>query len=191
MQKLTLADIRPPAVYERAREAARRRVIDLKRPRRVALGPDVTLVFENRDTLAFQVEEMLRAEHIGDPRKIQEEIDVYNGLLPGEGELSATLFVEITDAGAIRPTLNRLVGIDEHVRLEVDGVVVRAEFEAGRSEADRISSVQYLRFRLPEASRRRIGEAGATVALACDHPAYAHRVALADETRASLAADLL
>jgi hypothetical protein len=190
MKKLDLSDIRPPAMYERAREAARAQVIAVKRPRRVALGDNVTLVFENRATLIFQIEEMARAEHLSDPRKIQAEIDVYNSLLPDEGELSATLFVEIEQASAIRPTLERLVGIDEHVALHVGPVEIRARFEAGRSEADRISSVQYVRFALPPEARRLIAVAGTPLALSCDLPHYAHRAALSDETRASLAADL-
>jgi Protein of unknown function (DUF3501) len=190
MKKIALDDIRPPRLYERARDEARRRVIDLKKARRVALGPDVTLVFENRETLIYQIEEMARAEHLDDPRKIQDEIDVYNALVPDEGELSATLFVEIIEESAIRPTLGRLVGIDEKVVLEVGGVAVKGEFEAGRSEADRISSVQYLRFRLPEPARRLIATPGTEVALSSGLPGYAHRVVVGEATRASLAKDL-
>ncbi len=190
MKKLDLSDIRPPRVYERARDAARQRLIALKRPRRVQLGDRVSVVFENRDTMIFQVEEMARAEQLDDPRKIQHELDVYNSLLPDEGELAATLFVEITDEGAIRDTLNRLVGIDEHVTLTVGDTAVKARFEAGRSEADRISAVQYIRFALPEPARAALRTPGTRVALSCDLPGYAHEVVLTDEARASLAADL-
>jgi hypothetical protein len=190
MDKLALDDVRPPKLYERVRDEARRRAIAVKRTRRVPLGPDVTLVFENRATLIFQVEEMCRAEHLDDPRKIQEELDVYNSLLPGAGELSATLFVEIADAAHIRSTLDRLLGIDEHVALEVGGRRVPARFEAGRSEADRISSVQYVRFALDEGARAGLARPGAKVALVADLPGYAHRTELTEETRASLAGDL-
>jgi hypothetical protein len=190
MNKIQIDDVRPPRLYERARDEARKRVIALKRPRRVALGPDVTLVFENRATMIFQVEEMCRAEHLDDPRKIQDEIDVYNTLLPGPGELSATMLVEITDEKQIKPTLDRLVGIDEHLHLEVAGARIPARFEEGRSEADRISAVQYVRFALDPAARGEMARAGAKVALVADLPGYSHRAELPEESRASLAADL-
>ncbi len=191
MKKLTLADIRPPKVYERARDRARAEVMARKRDRRVALGDCVTLVFENRLTMTFQVEEMVRAEQLEDPRKIQAEIDVYNSLLPGPGELAGTLFVEITDSEAIRATLHRLVGIDEQLRLAIGEVIVPAQFEAGRSEADRISSVQYLRFPLPARAQELLQQPGTRLELACDLPRYRQSVVLPETTRASLAEDLL
>src|SRR5262245_56879599 len=98
MNKLTRRDVYPPPVYEPIRDDMRRKVIEIKRARRVALGPEVSVVFENRATMIFQVCEMLRAEHIREPAMIEEEIAVYNTLLPDAGELSATLFVEITSA---------------------------------------------------------------------------------------------
>lgn len=190
MKKIALDDIRPPKIYERAREASRKRIIALKKLRRVALGPDVSVEFENRATMISQIEEMARAEHIEDPQKIRDEIDVYNSLLPDEGELTATLFVQIVEKEAIRATLARLVGLDAHVTLEVSGVVVRAEFEAGRSEGDRLSSVQYLRFKLPPEARRLLATPATEVALVSALPTYSHRVVLEDATRASLAEDL-
>lgn len=190
MQKLSLRDVYPPALYEPIRADMRRRVIELKRPRRIPLGPDVTVVFENRATMIFQVCEMLRAEHISEPHKIEEEIAVYNSLLPDPGELSATLFVEITRSEDIRPSLHRLLGIDEHVALMVGSHRVPALFEAGRSDEDKISSVQYLRFRPDEEARRALGTEGTEVALVCDHPTYSHHTPLSEATRKSLAGDL-
>ncbi len=190
MRKLALDDVRPPRLYERVRAEARRRVIELKRARRVALGPCVTLVFENRDTVRFQIEEMLRAEHVEDPARIREEIESYNALLPDEGALAATLFVEVVGGAAIRDALQALAGIDEHLALEAGGAVARGAFEAGRAEADRISAVQYGRFPLPPPLRAALATPGATIALVSDHPEYRHRVTLSDATRASLADDL-
>lgn len=190
MKKLALSDILPPALYEPVRDDMRRRVVEVKRHRRVSVGEAVTVVFENRTTMIFQVEEMIRAERLVEPDKIQAEIDVYNELLPEAGELAATLFVEITEQAQIRPTLNRLVGIDEHVRLHIGAGAVPAHFEPGRSEADRISSVQYLRFVLPPDAQQALRTPGTPLALAIDHPDYQHRTALSEETRASLAADL-
>src|ERR1700675_1281241 len=90
----------------------RRRVTALKRDRRVAVGPYLSFVFENRDTLLFQIQEMCRVERITDDARVQDEIDVYNALLPGLGELSATLFIEITDKDQIQAVLDRFIGID-------------------------------------------------------------------------------
>lgn len=190
MDKLTLRDVYPPSVYEPVRDDMRKHIIALKRNRRVGLGPNVTLVFENRATLIFQVCEMLRAEHIVEPARIQDELDVYNSILPEPGQLSATLFVEITDEKDIRPTLSRMVGIDAHVALVAGGERVPAEFEAGRSEAERISSVQYVRFRLSSAARHALGDPAATVELVSDLAGYSHRTVLDPATRQSLASDL-
>jgi hypothetical protein len=97
--------------YEALRSGYREAVITHKRHRRMAVGDRVTLVFEDRETLRFQVQEMLWVERISEPEKIQHELDVYNELMPADRELSATLFLEITDPGAVRPELDRLVGI--------------------------------------------------------------------------------
>ncbi|MBH0206427.1 MAG: DUF3501 family protein, partial [Nitrospira sp.] len=89
MKQLIQADLLSTTDYERQRESFRARIIELKRRRRIALGPLITMVFENRDTLLFQIQEMVRVEHIVEPSKIQNELDVYNALLPAAGELSA------------------------------------------------------------------------------------------------------
>ena len=117
MKRLTLEDVVGLDAYDALRGAYRDAIIAHKRERRLAIGENVTLLFEDRETLRFQVQEMLWVERIADPDKIQHELDVYNELMPGEGELSATLFVEITDAERIRPELDRLISIDEHVAL--------------------------------------------------------------------------
>ena len=138
--------------YEALRSDYREAVIAHKRRRRMAVGDRVTLVFEDRETLRFQVQEMLWVERISEPEKIQRELDVYNELMPADRELSATLFIEITDPGAVRPELDRLVGIDEHVALVLSEgkatETIPAHFDPEQFEQDRISAVQYLRFPL-------------------------------------------
>src|SRR5215510_15567200 len=121
MKKIELSDIKNILEYERQREAFRDRIIQIKKDRRLAVGDLITLVFENRDTVLFQIQEMVRAERIVDPAKIQDEIDVYNELLPGPGELSATLFIEISESREIKPTLQRLLGLTRPgiVRMEI------------------------------------------------------------------------
>ena len=190
MRALSVDDVWDLAGYERLRDDFRRAIIALKKKRRVAVGPRVTLVFENRATLLFQVQEMLRVERIQDPRAIAREIDVYNELGPGEGELSATLFVEITDLEEIRPELDRMIGIDEHVALVVGDATVQAGFDPKQMEEDRISAVQYVRFPLGPELRAALTDPAVPVRVRIDHPAYQAEAELAPETRASLLDDL-
>jgi hypothetical protein len=178
------------AGYEGQRDAFRSAVIALKKVRRVAVGDRVTLVFENRSTLLFQVQEMLRVERLSDPRAVQQELDVYNELVPGEDELSATLFIEITEAADIRPELDRLIGIDEHVWLELGASRVRARFDERQMEEERISAVHYLRFRLDAAARAALADNETPARLRVDHPAYRAEALLSPATRASLLEDL-
>jgi hypothetical protein len=187
---ITRAEILGPARYEPIRDELRQRVIALKKPRRVLVGDKVSLVFENRDTLSFQIEEMLRAEHIDAEPAIQAEIDVYNSMMPDACSLTATLFIELPREVDPRAELGRFVGLDEHVVLHVGPHAIRAAFEPGRQEADRISAVQYLRFPMSEAARQAIAVPGTPLALEIDHPSYRHRVALEEAGRASLARDL-
>jgi Protein of unknown function (DUF3501) len=196
---LTLEDIEDLRAYERGRAEYRARVIDLKRRRRVAVGPIVSLVFENRDTVRSQVQEMARAEHMISDEQIQTELDVYNALIPEPGELSATLFVELTDDEALRHWLPRLVGIERAVVLRVGpgaasggGDATLAVPEAAHEEAltrpEITASVHYLRFALDPAQVERFA-AGPAV-LGVEHPAYAERTELGDEVRAELLTDL-
>ena len=119
MIALAPEEVIPLDRYTEQRANFRNAIIAHKRNRRIAVGKKVTLLFEDRETLRFQVQEMLYVERISDPVRVRHELDVYNELMPEQGELSATLFVEITDAPSIRPELDRLVGIDEHVFLEL------------------------------------------------------------------------
>jgi hypothetical protein len=180
--------------YEALRPGYREAVIAHKRHRRMAVGDRVTLVFEDRETLRFQVQEMLWVERISEPAKIQHELDVYNELMPGDRELSATLFLEITDPGAVRPELDRLVGIDEHVALvlgEGDAAeTIPAHFDPKQFEQDRISAVQYLRFPLGETGARGIADARVRTRIRVDHPNYRQEAEIPTGIRQSLVADL-
>ena len=176
--------------YELEREAIRARVIALKRLRRIAVGNELTFLFENRDTVRFQVHEMLRTERMVKPELIQEELDVYNALLPGEHELSATLMIEIPEMQRIREMLDRLIGIDEHVYLDIGDASVQASFDPKQFEHDRISAVQYIRFALGPELAARFRDPGVPVTLRVEHPNYRQSTRLEGERRSSLAADL-
>ncbi|HET9050559.1 MAG TPA: DUF3501 family protein [Candidatus Dormibacteraeota bacterium] len=190
MHPLTLADIRPPAAYEPVRAEARRHILEMKRHRRVGLGDLLGLVFENRETVRSVVEELLRAEGIEDPGRIEEELQVFNPLVPGERELCATLFLEITDPAELTPRLGELRGIEAAVHLEVGGERVTGVAEDGRSRAGRTSSVHSLRFRLTEEQQAAFVGGAVEVALVADHPAYRARATLDDRQRLAVGADL-
>jgi hypothetical protein len=179
--------------YEAVRTARRQAVIALKADRRVAVGRYLSFVFENHETVWFQVQEMIRAERIVDPAKIAEELEVYNTLLPRPGELAATMFIEIGESAQIKPVLDALQGIDTggHVRLEVGPHVAVAEFEAGHSDEERgkLSAVHFVRFALPPAARRAFADV--EVALVVDHPADPGRTVLPPASRRRLAEDLV
>jgi hypothetical protein len=189
MKKILLDDILGLAAYEKVREDLRRRIIELKQARRVAVGDKVTLVFENRDTVIFQIQEMVRAERITDLDKIREEIEVYNELIPEPGELSATLFLEITEESRIREELLKFLGIDETVYFNVGSHSIHARFEAGHSKEDKISAVQYVKFSFSEGARTALVK-GEEAAIVIDHPNYQARALIDTRTRQSLVEDL-
>jgi hypothetical protein len=191
IRPVTLDDVVGLERYEAVRDEIRRRIIALKRARRVSVGPEITFVFENHDTVYFQIQEMLRAERITDLDAVREELAVYNALLPQPGELSATMLIEITEHDRIAERLLGFLGIDEAVWLQVGtDHRIAAAFEPGRSREDKLSAVQYLRFALAPAARRAFLDAAVPVQLVIDHPTYRAETALEGSTRASLGADL-
>src|SRR5919106_83999 len=190
MKKVAMDDIMGFAAYEQVREKFRQRIIELKQRRRVSVGDKVTLLFENRDTVIFQIQEMVRAERITDLDKIREEIAVYNELVPNPGELSATLFLEIEDQTHLREDLLKFLGIDEVVFLNVGGHSIRGRFEEGHSKEDKISAVQYVRFQFEPAACRAFID-GEKAELMIDHPNYKASAVLTPEVQKSLAEDLV
>lgn len=195
MKKITLHDVKNLHEYELIRDDWRKDVIAEKARRRVFLGPSMSLVFENRLTVLNQVQEMCRVERIVKPEAVQAEIDVYNELLPGPGELSATLLVEITEERRIRPELDRLVGLTsgDKLFLEVGSRRFPARFLEGQSREDRIAAVQFLRFPLGDdpGLRAALETGGIDAAVVVDHPNYKARAPLSVEAKRELARDLL
>ena len=176
--------------YERIREAFLAKTIALKRPRRIGVGDRLTFIFENRDTVLFQVQEMLRAERAVKEEKILDELAVYNELVPRANELSATLMIEIPEPKRIRSELDQLIGIDEHVFIDVAGESVRATFDSKQFESDRISAVQYVRFPLGPTLACKFCDPKLPARLRVEHPNYRESTELTGDSRASLAADL-
>jgi len=190
--KLGLNDIVDLRAYERERPEIQRRMLALKRRRRVAVGPIVTLLFENRETVRFQIQEMARAEKMLHDEQILGELDVYNPLIPEAGELSATMFIELTSKPELEEWLPKLVGVERSVELRLGAETVKADLEhaheAQLTREDVTASVHYIRFQLSPQQVERF--AAGPVQLAIDHPAYQHAVELTEETRQELLADL-
>lgn len=191
-RKLTVDDIDDIRAYERIREQFRAEMIELRRRRRVAVGTIVSLAFENRDTIRFQIQEMARVEGITTDEGIQEELDAYNPLIPEAGQLSATLFIELISDDAIREWLPKLVGVERSVVLrlpngdEVRGAV-DAQHAARLTREHVTAAVHYITFELnPE----QLAAFGAGVVLAIDHPQYSEETELAATTVSELSDDL-
>lgn len=195
-RELTLDDIVDLRAYERMRDDVRRRVIELKRIRRVQLGTMVSVVFENRETVRFQVQEMARAERMMTDAQIQGELDAYNPLIPRRGELSASLFLEMTAAEDLRVWLPRLVGIERAIELVIGAEsdthhvmsVPEAEHEAALTRENMTASVHYIKFELGTALVDAF--AAGPIVLQSVHPEYRAATPLGEETKASLFLDL-
>ncbi|MGE5181731.1 MAG: DUF3501 family protein [Acidobacteriota bacterium] len=189
VRPITRRDIKGPALYGPIRDDYRKRVIELKAPRRVIIGDRVELVFDNRLTLTMQIEEICRLENLVTDEQIQPEIDLTNELMPTEDSLAATLFIPVPPEEDARVALRALVGLDEHLILHIGPHAIRAAFEPGRSTEERISAVQYARFPLSTEAKAALQTPATPVAVEIDHPSYRYRVECPDALRASLAAD--
>ena len=191
MEKITLADVRRLPEYEAMRDAMRSHVIDLKKRRRVPLGDRISLVFENRETVLFQIQEMVRAERITSAEAIQAEIDIYGRSVPERDELSATMFIEITERDAIRPELDRLIGVNERLRLRIgERHAVPGVFEPGWSREDRIAAVQYVKFPLTPEQAEAFKSGREPVFLEVDHPNYQASTQMEEAARQELAREI-
>ena len=191
-RKLTLADIADVREYERNRVAFRSTVMELKRVRRVAIGTVVSVAFENRTTMLYQIQEMARVEKLFTDEAIQAEIDTYNSLIPDVGQLCATVFIELTSDEALREWLPRLVGIERALVLHLDGgETVRCHVDSQHdSQLTReyvTAAVHYVSVALTPAQVDAFAR-GAT--LHVDHPSYRESVELGAETRRELLSDL-
>ena len=192
MRKIERRDVKNIIEYELVRDDVRRAIIKLKKCRRISVGPYLSFVFENRDTVLFQIEEMMRAERTVHEDRIQEEIDVYNSLIPEKNELSATMLIEITNVKRIKTVLDRMMGMDHggRVWLQFGGEKVYAVFEEGRSNEEKISAVHFIRFPFSDQQVRRFRAGEDAAYLYVRHPNYRRRAKLTPELRVSLSEDL-
>ena len=192
MKPIVLDDIQPIPDFVEKRADRLGKIIALKKPRRLSVGPNLTFVFENRDTIRFQIQEMVRVERLEDPAKVKEEVDVYNTLMPGLGELSATLFIEVVSQERVKPVLDSLIGLEASgvVAIKIGVQEAPGRFEEGRSEEDRISAVHYVKFPFSPEAAAAFRDPTQEAFLEVRHPNYTHRQWIPDETRRSLIRDL-
>lgn len=192
MEPIRKQDVLGGAEYERTRPDFRRQVMALKNRRRVAIGEHATLHFETRETMLYQIHEMLRAESSWErPGAIEDELEAYNPLVPSGRELSATLMIEYATPKERATRLRELLGLDDHLWLYIgDTGPVKAAFDSAQVSPTRISSVQYVKWPVSEEQAELIKTAGTVLRVVIDHPCYDAQAVLGEETRSELAADL-
>lgn len=179
--------------YAKERSGFREKVLAHKKHRTLGLGANVTLVFEDELTMRYQVQEMLRAERIFEEAGIQDELDAYNPLIPDGSNWKATMLIEYPDVDERRRMLPKLIGLEDKVWVQVEGsprVYAIADEDLERENAEKTSSVHFLRFELDESMKSRL-RAGAALSMGVEHPNYSAQVAeVKDAVRASLIGDL-
>ena len=190
MKRVERNEILEIGQYEEIRESFRRRIIDLKRLRRVQLGSNFTVLFENRDTVLHQIQEMLRTERITREDAILHEIETYQDLIPAKDELSATIFIEYPEREERDRMLSALAGVESAFYLDVAGSRTVARNETRGVLPDRTTAVHYVKFALGAATANVLRAAGAAVAVGVDHPAYRAQAVLAPRTVDELVRDL-
>jgi hypothetical protein len=196
MKPIERGEVLGLAEYEAIRDRFRARVIEEKKLRRVKLGPNASCVFENRDTVLLQIQEMLRTERITREAAVQHEIDTYNELIPNAHELSATILVEIEDKDTRETFLREAKGLEHSFSLVIDGARCPGKQDA-RSTDERTTAVHYVKFDLAEASERALRDVLAkkrkpdavSAELVCEHAKYQHRASLPVPLVASIAED--
>ena len=193
MQKLTRDQLLPLEQYAKVRNDFRAKVMAHKKNRQVQIGPNATLYFEDRLTMHYQIQEMLRAERVFEAEGIEDELNAYNPLIPDGTNWKATFMIEFSDVEERQKALARMVGIEDKVWVQVEGqakVWAIADEDMERATADKTSSVHFLRFELTPAMIAAV-KAGAALSMGIEHPAYTHALSpLPVQTHAALAADL-
>jgi len=192
MEKLKPEDLLSLEAYHKQRADLRARVLAHKRLRQVAVGPNLTLYFEDRLTMQYQVQEMLRAERIFESDAIAEELAAYNPLIPDGTNLKATMMLEYPDVAERRAALEQLAGIEHNVYVEVATLgraLAHADEDLPRSNDTKTAAVHFLRFELDAAMRAQL-KSGAALKIGVEHPHYAHEVVVPADVARTLAADL-
>ena len=192
MKTLSASTLMNIIEYEKVRHTYRQDIIAYKKNRRISLGPNVMLTFENEKTLTFQIQEIMRAERLVHDEQIQEEVDVYNTIMPPENGLSATLFIEVVEEAKIRPVLNKFIGLTDRqsLYLDINGEKIYAEFEQGREEENKISSVHYVQFQFSSEQKNNFTDSESKIKLGIDYKDYKYTETVPEGIQRSLCEDL-
>jgi hypothetical protein len=186
MNPVALSELQSIAEYDQVRDQIRPRMMALKDKRRVRVGDHLTFLFENRETVKYQVQEMLRIERITGQKEIAHELETYNELIPAQGELSACLLIEYETPAERDVHLKQLLGLHEHIWIEAGGERSRCKFDDRQIGETRLSSVQYVKFTLTPAQQAAFPK-GASIVV--DHPYYHFTHPFTSAQLAELAAD--
>lgn len=189
---LSPTDLMPLEQYARERAGFRARVIEYKQRRTVGVGPNTTWLFEDRLTIQYQVQEMLRIERIFEPEGIADELAAYNPLIPDGANWKVTMLVEFADVAERHRALAQLRGVEDRAYVAVGDlprVFAIADEDIERENAEKTSAVHFLRLELAAAHRAALAQ-GARLAFGIDHPAYAHEAVVEGPAREALLADL-
>ena len=190
---ITRQDIVSLHTYSQGREEYLPKMIAYKKNRRIQLAENISVLFENRNTVLFQIQELLHSEDLADPGEIDEYIEIYSGMLPLEDELSATLFIELDNQAKLTELLKELKGIEHHLSLVIGGETVQAVFEEVHDDREFTTSVHYLKFPLSQAAKNLLlNESADTldVTLQLNHPSLTAQVSLSPNSIKSLQKDL-
>ena len=191
---LTLDDIKDVRAYEKEREEFRKNIIAIKKIRRIHVGKFLTFMFENKETMRFQIQEMARAEKLYTDEKIEGELNVYNDLIPSRNILKSTMFIELTNESQLREWLPKLAGIQKYIQINFGDETVKAyELDEERLTRDdeATSAVHYIFFEFPDDQREKFLKCDNEISLSINHPQYTHTAILSTASIAQLKNDLV
>lgn len=192
MKKIEYTDIIPYHEYLKVRKEFQDKIIKLKKNRRVQVGEHITFVFENRETVLYQIQEMIRLEKMTDEKLIKNEIEVFNQLIPNENELCATMLIEIFERHLIKPILNSLSGIhDKKIFLQFNNEAITPVFYEENTQEGRISAVQYVKFVFTKEQVKEFIETKNPIKLLIKHPNYKAEAIIPENVKSSLIEDLI
>jgi hypothetical protein len=190
IKTVTRQDIPSLSTYRQGREEYLQKMIAYKNERRFKLAEHISILFENKNTVLFQILELINSEDLEDPSEIEEYIDIYSGMLPNENELSATLFIELDDQIKLTDLLVKLKGIEHHLSLNIGSETVQAVFEEEHDDREFTTSVHYLKFPLTETAKTLLLNEEVSVMLELNHPNLTAKVALPSNSVRNLQKDL-
>lgn len=190
---ITRQDIIPLNTYRQGREEYVQKMIAYKNARRVRLDEHVSILFENKNTVLYQILELIHCEDLEDQAEIDEYIDIYSGMLPNENELSATLFIELDNQEKLTELLKQLKGIEHHLTLTVGDETIQAVFEEEHDDREFTTSVHYLKFPLTQTAKNNLLNESSetlTVTLNLNHPNLTAKATLSQDWLKSIQKDL-